>query len=58
VKWIRLAAAQGHALAQCDLGVCYENGIGVIKDTAEAEKWFRREVLQRQVNAIKEFNNL
>ena len=42
VKWFRLAADQGYAAAQCNLGVMYANGQGIInKDEAEAVKWYR-----------------
>jgi TPR repeat protein len=41
VKWFRLAAAQGHAGAQCDLGAAFLNGEGVNLDNVEAVKWFR-----------------
>ncbi|KAH3756273.1 Secretory immunoglobulin A-binding protein EsiB [Pelomyxa schiedti] len=37
----RIAASQGHAGAQCNLGICYENGDGGLKrDTTEAVKWY------------------
>ncbi len=32
VKWYRKAAEQNHAVAQVNLGVCYANGNGVVKD--------------------------
>ena len=32
VKWHRLAAEQGHASAQYNLGVMYDNGDGVVQD--------------------------
>ena len=41
VKWYRLAAEQGYAKAQNNLGVRYENGEGVLQDYAEAMKWYR-----------------
>jgi TPR repeat protein len=41
VKWYRLAAKQGRARAQNNLGVMYENGEGVSENNAEAIKWFR-----------------
>jgi TPR repeat protein len=41
VKWYRLAAAQGHAAAQSNLGTMYVNGQGVVQDYAEAVKWYR-----------------
>ena len=42
VKWYRKAAEQGIANAQFRLGVCYEDGMGVVKDEAEAMKWWRK----------------
>ena len=42
VYWYRKAAEQGHAGAQCNLGVCYANGQGVNKSMYEAVKWFRK----------------
>lgn len=36
------SAAQNDSLAQCKLGICYQNGLGVQKDYAEAAKWFRK----------------
>ncbi|MDB2497155.1 sel1 repeat family protein, partial [Verrucomicrobiales bacterium] len=41
VKWYRLAADQGYAIAQNSLGACYANGEGVPKDYKEAVKWYR-----------------
>jgi TPR repeat protein len=41
-KWYRIAANQGHVLAQVDLGKLYLEGKGVLQDAAEAEKWFRQ----------------
>ena len=41
VKWFRLAAEQGDAPAQHNLGVSYLNGEGVLQDDREAVKWFR-----------------
>jgi uncharacterized protein len=35
-QWARLAAAQGYAAAQADLGQMFANGIGVPQDQAEA----------------------
>ena len=37
----RLAAEQGDADAQFNLGVMYGNGRGVPQDDAEADRWFR-----------------
>ena len=40
VKWYRLAAKQGDALAQFNLGAMYSNGRGVPKDLITAYMWF------------------
>jgi len=39
-KWARLAADQGVATPQSNLGVAYENNQGVSQNYAEAVKWF------------------
>ena len=41
VKWYRLAAEQGLAWAQVNLGTMYFLGNGVQKDYKEAVKWFQ-----------------
>ena len=41
VRWYRLAAEQGDATAQYNLGLMYATGEGVPEDHAEAAKWFR-----------------
>jgi uncharacterized protein len=41
VKWYRLAADQGHASAQFNLGIMYANGRGVSQDDTEVVKWYR-----------------
>jgi uncharacterized protein len=41
VKWLRLAADQGHDTAELNLGSAYENGYGVPRNYAEAMKWYR-----------------
>ena len=40
-KWHPLAQ-QGHAEAQFNLGVMYENGLGVQKDHAQAVDWYKK----------------
>lgn len=40
MEWFRLAAAQGHAGAQCELGYCYHNGEGVAQDYEEGVKFY------------------
>jgi peptidoglycan hydrolase-like protein with peptidoglycan-binding domain len=42
VKWYRLAAEQGVATAQYNLGIMYDRGEGVAQDHAEAAEWYRR----------------
>ena len=39
-KWFRLAADQGNASAQNNLGVLYNNGQGVPQDFLTAHMWF------------------
>lgn len=40
VEWIRKAALQGHAEAQFEMSMVYQNGYGGVEaDTAEAMKW-------------------
>jgi len=41
VKWWKLSAEQGDALAQTLLGSMYDNGDGVPQDYKEAVKWYR-----------------
>jgi len=40
VKWYRLAAGQGYADAQTNLGVMYASGKGVIQDDVYAHMWW------------------
>ena len=43
IKWLRKAAEQGVARAQCLLGLCYSNGQGMKKpDKFEGVRWLRR----------------
>ena len=39
VRWYRLAAEQGYAKAQFNLGLMYDFGEGVPEDDTEAVKW-------------------
>ena len=41
IEQLRLAAEQGYARAQFNLGVMYATGRGVPKDDAKAVKWYR-----------------
>ena len=38
----RRAAAANNAMAQYDLGYCYENGIGLVADKVQADGWYHR----------------
>ena len=40
VRWYRLAAEQGHAGAQANLGFMYSNGAGVPEDAVLAYMWW------------------
>ena len=51
VKYYKLAADQGHAEAQYNLGRCYEKGEGVSKDYKEAEKYYKLAADQGDVTA-------
>lgn len=42
VKWYRKAAGQGYAAALYMLGVCYENGYGVLKDEHQARTLYEQ----------------
>jgi TPR repeat protein len=41
VKYYRLAAEQGHATAQLNLGICYYNGTGVARNRIAAMLYYR-----------------
>ena len=51
---VSLSADQGNAIAQSNLGACYYYGRGVVKDEAEAIKWYRKAA--DQGNAIAQFS--
>ncbi|KAF9973106.1 hypothetical protein BGZ73_003661 [Actinomortierella ambigua] len=42
LHWIRLSAHQGYAIAQHQLGLFYQAGIGVSQDDIQAVEWFRQ----------------
>jgi hypothetical protein len=50
-RWWRLAAEQGDAVAQYNLGVMYYYGAGVERDRAEAARWYRLAAEQGDVDA-------
>ena len=51
VRLYRLAADQGDADAQFNLGVMFEYGQGVAKNRAEAIRWYRLASTQGQAHA-------
>ena len=51
VRFHSLAAAQGHAGAQFNLGYMFEEGQGVAQDTAEAIRWYRLAAAQGHAGA-------
>ncbi len=51
VRWYRMAANQGIAGAQSNLGECYRNGEGVRKDAVEAVRWYRMAADQGDAHA-------
>lgn len=50
VNWFRKSAAQEHAQAQIQLGICYGFGLGIPLDEVEAVKWFRKAAEAGSVN--------
>jgi TPR repeat protein len=53
VKWYTLAADQGIAVAQTNLGYRYEKGLGVPQDYETALKWYR--LAAEQGNAFAQY---
>ena len=54
IRWFRLAAEQGEAIAQHSLGLMYSIGLGVPQDAAEAVRWYR--LAAEQGEAIAQLN--
>ena len=52
VKWFRKAADQGHADAQCFLGLLYYEGEGMAQNKVEAVKWLRKAASQGNEEAV------
>lgn len=46
VEFFRKASEQGLAQAQFNLGLCYDKGLGVIKDISEAVNWYSKSAYQ------------
>ena len=53
VKWIKLAAEQGHAQAQTMLGAMYGGGKGVIQDNVYAHMWLNIAAVNGLEEALK-----
>ena len=53
VKWYRLAAAQGVANAQNNLGRMYNNGEGVTQDYIRAHMWLNLGAASGDANRVK-----
>ena len=51
VKWYRLAAEQGYAKSQFNLGAMYQKGRGVIQDYVRAHMWWNIATLQGDKDA-------
>jgi len=51
IKWLTMAANEGLASAQYNLGLMYLNGSGVSQDDKTAFKWIQKAAIQRHVNA-------
>ena len=51
VRWYRKAAEQNQDYAQYNLGVCYEEGLGVQESIDEAVKWYRKAAQQGHEDA-------
>jgi len=53
VKWYRLAAEQGNAIAQANLGLMYGKGQGVIKDNVYGHMWSNIAASSGDADAVK-----
>ena len=50
-KLFRMAANQGHAKAQYNLGLCYANGTGLAIDMVQAASWYLKAAEQGESDA-------
>jgi uncharacterized protein len=55
VRYYKLAADQGHARPQFDLGICYSNGTGAAKDEVEAKRYYKLAAYQGHIAARRKF---
>jgi hypothetical protein len=51
VKWYQKAADQGLTEAECNLGDCYKDGIGVAQSATEAVRWYQKAANQGYASA-------
>ena len=51
-RWFRLAAEQGEATAQVNLGLLYANGYGVAQSYVQAYRWWSRAGAQGHKDAL------
>ena len=51
--FFRRAAERGNALAEYDFGYCYEHGLGVPRDPAQAHAWYRRAASHAKDDAVR-----
>ena len=58
IKWIKQAAENGHSEAQFQLGLCYEEGIGVHRNVNDAIFWYRKASLQGHEEATERVDML
>lgn len=52
-QWLMRAAEQGHAQAQCEIGVNYSLGLGVKQDLNQALIWYRKAADQEYGNGFR-----
>jgi TPR repeat protein len=57
-RWFHLAAEQGHAGAQFNLGTMYVAGVGVPQDFAEGIRWYRKAADQGCADAQRNIGSL
>ena len=58
VKWYRLAAEQGNAAAQNNLGIMYDLGEGVLQDYVKAHVWLNLSAAQGKKKAAERRDRL
>ena len=58
MRWYRMAADQGDAAAQVNVGSLYANGWGVPQNYPEAMQWFRKAADQRNASAQNDVGGL